>query len=150
VKIRILAAVLLFAGYAFAGNQYAATLSVDPAVSSGQSARASDAVIANAFANHESHLQVHGQGIVMRLLAEDDSGSRHQRFIVRLASGQTLLIAHNIDLAPRIDSLRVGDFIQFYGEYLWNEKGGLIHWTHRDPAGAHAAGWLQHQGKRYQ
>mgnify|MGYP001544670439 CR=1 FL=1 len=150
MKIRILAAALFFAGFACAGNQYTAALNEAQAASYEQSASASDTVIANAFANHESHIQVQGQGIVMRLLAEDDSGSRHQKFIIRLASGQTLLIAHNIDLASRIDSLRVGDSIQFYGEYLWNEKGGLIHWTHRDPAGAHAAGWLQYQGKRYQ
>ncbi|MGZ4955632.1 MAG: DUF3465 domain-containing protein [Methylobacter sp.] len=52
--------------------------------------------------------------------------------------------------APRINSLREGDSIQFYGEYEWNNKGGVVHWTHRDPNGSHQAGWLQHQGKRYQ
>ncbi|MGZ8929218.1 MAG: DUF3465 domain-containing protein [Methylobacter sp.] len=103
-----------------------------------------------AFSTQESNSQISGQGVVTRLLADDNKGSRHQKFIIMLPSGQTLLIAHNIDLAPRINSLRVGDSIQFYGEYEWNERGGVVHWTHQDPSGAHQAGWLQHEGKRYQ
>jgi hypothetical protein len=33
-----------------------------------------------------------------------------------LPSGRTVLIAHNIDLAGRVDALHVGDSVQFYGE----------------------------------
>ena len=66
------------------------------------------------------HTQVRGAGIVSRVLADDDNGSRHQRFILRLPSGQTLLMAHNIDLAPRIANLREGDTVEFSGEYVWN------------------------------
>lgn len=115
-----------------------------------QSGNASETVIANAFSNHRSNVQVSGQGIVTRLLSDDNDGSRHQRFILRLASGQTLLITHNIDIAPKIDSLREGDAVAFYGQYEWNEKGGVVHWTHRDPHGSHADGWLQYQGQMYQ
>ena len=95
-------------------------------------------------------MQVEGQGEVTRILPDDNNGSRHQRFILRLADGHTVLIAHNIDLAPRVKNLNTGDSIAFYGEYEWNEKGGVIHWTHRDPAGRHVNGWLKHQGKTYQ
>ena len=84
-----------------------------------------------------------------RLLPDDNDGSRHQRFILQLASGQTLLVAHNIDVAGRIDSLRVGDRVEFSGEYEWNPKGGVIHWTHHDPRGRHEAGWIRHGGKTY-
>ena len=94
--------------------------------------------------------QVSGQGTVSHILSDDNDGSRHQRFILRLDSGQTLLIAHNIDLAPRVSGLRKGDVVRFYGEYEWNDKGGVIHWTHHDPQGRHADGWLEHEGRRYQ
>ncbi len=73
-----------------------------------------------------------------------------QRSGLQLASGQTLLVAHNIDLAPRIPALAVGDTVAFYGVYEWNAEGGVIHWTHRDPDGVHEAGWLQHEGAVYQ
>ena len=94
--------------------------------------------------------QVLTSGEVIRVLSDDNDGSRHQRFIVRISSGRTLLIAHNIDLAPRVPSIRVGDRVSFYGEYEWNDKGGVIHWTHRDPRNRHPAGWVEHKGKRYQ
>lgn len=94
--------------------------------------------------------QVRGSGIVTRILPDDAQGSRHQRFILRLPSGQTLLVAHNIDLAPRVTGLEVGDTVEYYGEYQSNPKGGVVHWTHRDPAGRHAAGWLKHDGETFQ
>jgi hypothetical protein len=87
---------------------------------------------------------------VERVLSDDREGSRHQRFILRLNSGQTLLVAHNIDLAPRVDGLSKGDRVELYGEYEWNERGGVVHWTHRDPRGNHPHGWISHRGKRYQ
>ncbi len=109
-----------------------------------------DAVIAKAFANHTSNVQVAGEGIVVKLLPDDNSGSRHQKFIVKLANGQTLLVAHNIDLASRVSGLSDGDSVRFNGEYEWNPNGGVLHWTHRDPNGSHPAGWLQHDGNTYQ
>jgi hypothetical protein len=45
--------------------------------------------------------------------------------------------------------VREGEMIEFYGEYEWNDKGGVIHWTHHDPKGKHAGGWLRYQGKLY-
>jgi Protein of unknown function (DUF3465) len=109
-----------------------------------------DSPIGRAFASGTSDIQVEGEGSVIRILSDDVDGSRHQRFIVQLASGQTLLITHNIDVAPRIAGLKVGDSVSFNGEYVWNEKGGVIHWTHHDPQGRHVAGWVMHKGKRYQ
>jgi hypothetical protein len=94
--------------------------------------------------------QVTGTGTVERVLSDDNDGSRHQRFILELGSERTLLVAHNIDLAPRIPSLSKGDTVAFYGEYETNQQGGVIHWTHLDPQGRHAAGWLEHEGRRYQ
>jgi hypothetical protein len=110
----------------------------------------SEQILEDAFENQRSNLQVEGQGIVTRILTDDLDGSRHQRFIIRLNSGQTLLIAHNIDLAPRINALQEGDTVIFYGEYEWNPEGGVIHWTHHDPDGLHVDGWLKHNGQMYQ
>ena len=121
-----------------------------PATNQTSEASDSDQRLARAFAQHESALQIEGTGKVLRLLADDNDGSRHQRFIVELKTGQTLLIAHNIDLAPRIISLNAGDEVGFFGEYEWNDKGGTIHWTHHDPQGHHIAGWIKHQGSVYQ
>ena len=108
-----------------------------------------DSRIAQAFHSRQSDLQVRGEGVVTRILPDDREGSRHQRFILRLASGQTLLVVHNIDLAPRIDDLRTGDTVAFHGEYEWNARGGVLHWTHHDPAGRHVGGWLRHDGEIY-
>ena len=104
----------------------------------------------NAFKIQNSNAQVKGQGTVIKILADDQDGSRHQRFIIKLSSGKTLLVAHNIDLAPRINSLQKGDLVIFKGEYEWNAQGGVIHWTHHDPAGNHPGGWIEHNGKKYE
>ena len=109
-----------------------------------------DAVLASAYEKHASNIQVQGQGLVTKVLADDNEGSRHQRFVVRLDSGQTILIAHNIDLAPRITALGEGDIVAFNGQYEWNTRGGVVHWTHHDPAGRHPRGWLKHNGKTFQ
>lgn len=101
------------------------------------------------FAEQATGVEVTGSGIVTRLLDDDNEGARHQRFILRLASGQTLLIAHNIDIAPRLTGIATGDRVGFKGEYAYSDLGGTIHWTHHDPGGTHTAGWLEWRGHRY-
>ncbi|MCB1788941.1 MAG: DUF3465 domain-containing protein [Gammaproteobacteria bacterium] len=115
-----------------------------------QAADAGTAAIAAAYRAQRSDVQVEGRGIVKKVLRDDNDGSRHQRFLLRLDNKQTLLVAHNIDLAPRIDDLREGDEVRFFGEYEWNNQGGVLHWTHRDPRHRHVDGWLQHAGRTYQ
>ena len=110
----------------------------------------SSQILENAFKNRRSNIQVNGSGKVIHLLPDDNIGSRHQKFIIRLPSRQTILISHNIDLAPRVNTISKGDQIQFYGEYEWNNKGGVVHWTHKDPKGYHLGGWLKHNGRTYQ
>ncbi len=112
--------------------------------------QANDERLKQAYQDQQSDVQVRGSGLVSRLLPDDNKGSRHQKFILRLDSGQTLLVAHNIDLAPRIQGLRKGDRVEFYGEYEWNKKGGVMHWTHKDPRNHHAHGWLKHNGNIYE
>ena len=107
-------------------------------------------VIENAYRNRTRNLPVTGTGTVSRILSDDNKGSRHQRFIVRLSSGHTILIAHNIDIAPRVNSIREGGRIIFSGVYEWNDKGGVVHWTHHDPSRRHTGGYLQYSGSTYQ
>lgn len=119
-------------------------------VSSAPAFNQTETVLQQAFANRQSDVQVRGSGRVIKLLSDDLDGSRHQRFILELNSGQTVLVSHNIDLAPRISGLDTGDVVEFFGEYEWNPQGGVIHWTHHDPGGRHVGGWLKHDGNTYQ
>lgn len=108
------------------------------------------AELSRVYENQISNIQVMGDGIVEKVLKDDTQGSKHQRMIVRVGPDQTILIAHNIDLAPRVANVKEGDPIEFYGEYEWNNKGGVVHWTHKDPRGKHTDGWIMHAGARYE
>ena len=109
----------------------------------------SDRILGRAFDNRANNLRVEGRGAVRRTLPDDNDGSRHQRFILELGSGQTLLVAHNVDVAPRVPDLQTGDEVEFRGEYEWSPQGGVIHWTHHDPEGRRPGGWLRHKGQTY-
>ena len=106
-----------------------------------------EAVLA-AFAARRSDQWLEAGGVVARALPDDKQGDRHQRFILNVNSNHSVLVAHNIDLAPRVP-LSAGDSVVLRGEYEWNDKGGVIHWTHHDPRGRHEGGWIRHDGKTY-
>jgi hypothetical protein len=108
-----------------------------------------NASVETAYAKKLSDVQVSGHGVVTKLLPDDQKGARHQKFLVRINPEQTLLFAHNIDLAERLP-LQIGDTVSFNGEYVYNPKGGIVHWTHLDPQGNHTPGWILLQGKKYQ
>ncbi|WP_456382448.1 DUF3465 domain-containing protein [Hydrogenimonas sp.] len=105
--------------------------------------------IENAQARRLTNVWVTGRGRVVKILPDDNEGHRHQRFILRLENGRTLLVVHNIDLAPPLPGLEKGDLVEFRGEFVYNPKGGLIHWTHHDPSGRKKGGWLRYKGKLY-
>ncbi len=142
--------VALVIGLIFLNNPFNSAKNSTRSSVSTKSSSNTDKILADAFTNHENSLQVYGEGNVIKNLPDDNKDGRHQKFIIKLSSGQTLLIAHNIDMAPRISTLSAGNHIKFYGEYEWNEKGGVIHWTHHDPDGRHEDGWLEYQGRTYQ
>lgn len=112
-----------------------------------------DGGIGKLYQNKQSNVIVTAGGTIAKILPDDndttDGSSRHQRFLVRLASGDTVLIAHNIDLTAPIPA-KEGDVITFKGEYEWTDRGGVVHWTHRDARGRHEDGWIEHAGKRYE
>jgi hypothetical protein len=96
-----------------------------------------------------SGVMIDASGRVSKVLPDDNEGSRHQRFILELPSGHTVLVTHNIDLAKRVP-LAAGDRVVIHGQYEWNDRGGVLHWTHHDPAGRHEGGWIEHKGQRYE
>ncbi|GAW84952.1 conserved hypothetical protein [Bathymodiolus platifrons methanotrophic gill symbiont] len=147
--------ILLIAGVLFAVEAYqqqniSVPESLLQASDSKEKISADNRDLKRAYEAKQSNLQVQGSGVVVKVLRDDLKGSRHQKFILQVGPGLTVLIAHNIDLAPRIDGLKKGDAVEFNGEYEWNSRGGVIHWTHKDPRGYHVSGWLKHDARSYQ
>lgn len=101
-----------------------------------------------AFATQRSGVWLETEGEVARILSDDNEGSRHQRFVLELDGGHSVLVAHNIDLAERVPLAR-NDRVSLRGRYEWNERGGVIHWTHHDPDRRGPGGWVKLDGKTY-
>ena len=134
--------IITFVIIGYAANQYLSEPETSPAQQ--------QATIEQIFQQKQSNVQLEVTGKVIKLLRDDLDGSRHQKFLIKTPEGRTILIVHNIDLAPRINTLEQGDSITVYGEFEWNTKGGLLHWTHHDPAKRHPGGWIKHQNITYQ
>jgi len=103
-------------------------------------------------AAHRSDEQVEITGCVARLLPDDTEGDRHQRFLLAVQDAAlVVLVAHNVDVGERVP-VEVGDELRLSGEYEWNDEGGVLHWTHRNPARnpRHPSGWIERAGRRYE
>ena len=121
----------------------------EPESTNGNSTKRNDnALIAKLYQQRKSDEIVTAVGRVGKILPDDNKGSRHQKFLLDIGQKKWLLVAHNIDLAPYVP-LREGDDVIVHGEYEYNEKGGVIHWTHHDPRGYHEEGYIEHNGKKY-
>jgi len=123
-----------------------------PAVDRSAATTADGPRIAALDAEHARDVWIECSGAVVRVLGDDARPPRHERFIVRVdgADGRTLLVAHNIDLAPRVP-LHAGDTVELRGEYEWNPEGGVIHETHHATSARGApGGWVRFEGKTYQ
>jgi hypothetical protein len=114
-----------------------------------QGSTTDDRQILQAQQQHLIKSEVTGRAPVQELLPDDLEGLKHEKFLLRLSNGSTVLVAHDISYAPRVP-LQEGDFIVIHGEYIWNQKGGLIHWTHRSDSPRHEGGWIDFKGTRYQ
>jgi len=109
-----------------------------------------NAAIVRDFQSQRSHVEVTAEGTVVRVLSERSGPSgHHEQFLLKLSAGDlTVLVEHNLDIGARVP-VAVGDHVIVHGEYVWNAEGGLIHFTHHDPAGKHEGGFIQDNGKRY-
>jgi hypothetical protein len=134
----LIVAVLVIYQYYQAGNE-----AVDAGLQTGGDA------VEQAFAAQRSDLWLETSGRVSRVLRDDNEGARHQKFILQLDGGHSVLVAHNIDLAKRIPA-REGVSLTVRGRYEWNDRGGVIHWTHHDPDGREPGGWIEVEDVRYE
>ena len=119
-------------------------------VACGATAQPDNGAIVQDFQSHQSHVEVTAEATVVQVLPDRVSASgMHEQFIIRLTSGDlTLLVEHNLSIAPRAP-VAVGDHVIVHGEYIWNAQGGLIHFTHHDPEGRHEGGFIQDNGMTY-
>lgn len=107
-----------------------------------------DARLLDAIRTHASEVWVETDAQVVKLLPDDKDGDAHQRFLVDV-DGHSLLVAHNIDLAPRVP-IAAGDALRLRARYAWNDKGGVLHWTHRDPRHPNEGGWIRRGTEVYE
>lgn len=91
---------------------------------------------------------IEDEGLVVRLIPDDVHDTRHQRVVLRLRGGQTVLLAHNLGLSERVP-VGLGDRVRFRGMYEWSDLGGLVHWTHEDPLGIEKGGYVEFRTRRY-
>lgn len=125
------------------------TPAAPPSGAAGAQAGDTEAIL-QAFRLKRSGVTVNAQGEVVLLMNDDTQGTPHQHFLVRLeGADHTVKMAHNLDLAERVP-VRVGDEVRFRGRYEYNVRGGVVHWTHHDPAGRGRGGWIEHAGRRYE
>src|SRR5437660_9004247 len=131
-------------------RRIAAALFAGWLVACGGSAQPDDAAIVADYHNHRSNIEVTADGTVVRLLPDRTSSTgTHEQFIIRLSSQNlTVEIEHNISVGARAP-IAEGDRVIVHGEYVWNSKGGLIHFTHHDPQGTHEGGYIEDNGRTY-
>jgi hypothetical protein len=110
---------------------------------------AQNAAIQRAFEQRSAGAELTATGTVDRVLSDESGPSGpHERFIVRLPSGMTVLIEPNLSIAPRVP-VAVGSAVTVHGEYVSNAEGGLLHFTHHDPDRSHEGGYVLYGGRRY-
>ncbi|MEB3223031.1 MAG: DUF3465 domain-containing protein [Candidatus Sericytochromatia bacterium] len=85
-------------------------------------------------------------GRVTKILPDDLVGNRHQHFLFE-AGGETVKIAHNLELAPKVP-VALGDTVEVKCEYIAASPYDVAHWTHYDPRGGEG-GYIKHRGLVY-
>ncbi|HTU80705.1 MAG TPA: DUF3465 domain-containing protein [Candidatus Acidoferrales bacterium] len=119
---------------------------------------ADDGAVCTAYRQGASHVEVIADGTVTRVLgiapghpsAEFGMTSPHEGFLMRLASGCDLIVRVEANTGfTNAFPLSGGESVTVKGEYEFYPRGGVIHWTHRDPRGRHAGGYVEAGGKFY-
>ncbi|MDQ2858547.1 MAG: DUF3465 domain-containing protein [Candidatus Eremiobacteraeota bacterium] len=108
----------------------------------------------DAWRAQRSRVEVTASGSIVRLLGNRVGRSgEHAGFLLHLRGaaghGLTVRVEDNVDLTGRLE-LTEGADAEVRGEYIYTARGGVIHYTHRDPRGHHAAGYVRTGGRFYQ
>jgi hypothetical protein len=110
-----------------------------------------DAAVCGAFSAQRSGVEVVAQGSVTRVLGvQAGRSSPHEGFLLRLDSGCAIVVRVevNTDFTGTIP-LSIGQRVLVKGDYEYYSRGGVIHWTHRDPRGRHENGYVDVNGTMY-
>ena len=93
------------------------------------------------------------EGTVLRMLPNSSGPSGvHERFIVDVRAKDSyvpLYVTDNVTVG-QAPPLHVGDQVIVKGELAFNERGPLLHYTHRDPRMRHAPGFVEVGGHIYE
>ncbi len=89
-----------------------------------------------------------GNVVVSRILPDDNVGSPHQKWYVRLSNGKEVIAVYNSDMGRRVP-MKVGTTMALGGEFKMTNIGPLIHWLHYDPRGNRPDGYVIVDGVRY-
>jgi hypothetical protein len=112
---------------------------------------ADNGAVCSAYQAGRSRVEVVAGGTVTRVFGtRAGRTSPHEGFLMRLNSGCSveIRVEANTDFTGEFP-LRNGDAVIVKGEYEYYARGGVIHWTHRDPRGRHEGGFIQTAGKTY-
>jgi Protein of unknown function (DUF3465) len=111
-----------------------------------------DRTLCDAYSAGRSHVEVVVDGTVTRVLGvAPGRESPHEGFLLKLASGCSLVVRveANTDFTGAIP-LTEGQRVAVKGEYEFYPRGGVVHWTHRDPRGRHEGGYISAGGQVYE
>ena len=111
-----------------------------------------DRAVCDAYAAQRSRVEVVADGTVTRVLGVAPGRvSPHEGFLLRLGSGCALVlrVEANTDFTGPIP-IAEGQHVAVKGEYEFYPRGGVVHWTHRDPRGRHEGGYIATGGRVYE
>jgi hypothetical protein len=114
---------------------------------------AANGAVYDAWRANRSYVEVTASGSVARVLGiRSGPSGRHEGFLLHLRGaegrGLTVRVEDNVDLTGPIP-LRAGDDVVVHGEYIYDPRGGIIHYTHNDPRGRHPGGYVRVNGRLY-
>jgi len=101
----------------------------------------------DAWRAQRSNVEVTAAGSVAGILGlRRGPSGLHEGFLLHLSGaaghGLTVRVEDNVDITGEIP-LAQGAQVEVRGEYVYDSRGGLIHYTHHDPRGRHPAGYVR-------